>query len=139
MFAIDTHIARRWWVRPFLELVEAFPMDPTSPLATRALIREVEKGKHCVIFPEGRITVTGALMKVYEGPGMIADKADAQILPVRIDGASVQPLLAAEGQVPPALLSQDHHHRAAAAAIPDHRRTRAAAGAASWPATRSTR
>jgi acyl-[acyl-carrier-protein]-phospholipid O-acyltransferase / long-chain-fatty-acid--[acyl-carrier-protein] ligase len=87
MFAIDTHMARRWWVRPFLALVEAFPMDPTSPLATRALIREVEKGKHCVIFPEGRITVTGALMKVYEGPGMIADKSDAQILPVRIDGA----------------------------------------------------
>ncbi len=87
MFAIDSHVATRWWAKPFLTLVEAFPMDPTSPLATRALIREVEKGKHCVIFPEGRITVTGALMKVYEGPGMIADKADAQILPVRIDGA----------------------------------------------------
>src|SRR3546814_317643 len=87
VFAIDTHTATRWWVRPFLALVEAFPVNPTSPLATRALIREVEKGKHCVIFPEGRITVTGALMKVYEGPGMIADKSDAPILPVRIDGA----------------------------------------------------
>ena len=87
MFAIDTHMATRWWVKPFLALVEAFPLNPTSPLATRALIREVEKGKHCVIFPEGRITVTGALMKVYEGPGMIADKSGAQILPVRIDGA----------------------------------------------------
>lgn len=87
MFAIDTHMATRWWVRPFMALIEAFAMDPTSPLATRALIREVEKGKHCVIFPEGRITVTGALMKVYEGPGMVADKAGAQILPIRIDGA----------------------------------------------------
>lgn len=87
MFAIDTHMASRWWVKPFLALVEAFPLNPTSPLATRALIREVDKGKHCVIFPEGRITVTGALMKVYEGPGMIADKSGAQILPVRIDGA----------------------------------------------------
>ena len=87
VFAIDTHTATRWWVKPFLALVEAFPLNPTSPLATRALLREVEKGKHCVIFPEGRITVTGALMKVYEGPGMIADKSGAQILPVRIDGA----------------------------------------------------
>jgi acyl-[acyl-carrier-protein]-phospholipid O-acyltransferase/long-chain-fatty-acid--[acyl-carrier-protein] ligase len=87
MFAIDTHMASRWWVKPFLALVEAFPLNPTSPLATRALIREVEKGKHCVIFPEGRITVTGALMKIYEGPGMVADKSGAMILPVRIDGA----------------------------------------------------
>src|SRR3546814_9400903 len=45
VFAIDTHTATRWWVRPFLALVEAFPVNPTSPLATRALIREVEKGK----------------------------------------------------------------------------------------------
>jgi acyl-[acyl-carrier-protein]-phospholipid O-acyltransferase/long-chain-fatty-acid--[acyl-carrier-protein] ligase len=87
MFAIDTHMASRWWARPFLALIEAFPMDPTRPLSTKALIRQVQSGKHCVIFPEGRITVTGALMKVYEGPGMIADKADAQVLPVRIDGA----------------------------------------------------
>ena len=87
MFAIDTRMATHWWAKPFLALIEAFPLDPTSPLATRALIREVAQGKHCVIFPEGRITVTGALMKVYEGPGMIADKAGAQILPVRIDGA----------------------------------------------------
>ncbi len=86
VFAVDTEQARKWWVRLFLSLVEAFPMDPTNPMATKSLIKEVAKGKRCVIFPEGRLTQTGALMKIYEGPGMIADKANAPIVPIRLDG-----------------------------------------------------
>ena len=86
-FAINSHMARRWWVRPFLTFVDAYPMDPTNPMAIKGLIQAVREGRHCVIFPEGRITVTGSLMKVHEGPGMIADKADAPLVPVRIDGA----------------------------------------------------
>ena len=85
-FAIDTGIAKAWWVRPFLKLIKAFTLDPTRPLATRHLVNEVKKGETLVIFPEGRLTVTGGLMKVYDGTAMIADKADAVIVPVRIDG-----------------------------------------------------
>src|SRR3546814_19510179 len=87
VFAVDTYIARRWCARPFLALTRVFTVDPGNPFAAKALIREVRAGNHLVIFPEGRITVTGALMKIHAGPGMIADKADADLLPVRIDGA----------------------------------------------------
>ncbi len=87
VFAIDSFIARQWWLKPFMNLINAFPLDPTNPMAIKSLIREIEKDQHVVIFPEGRITVTGALMKVFEGPGMIADKANAPVVPVRIDGA----------------------------------------------------
>lgn len=98
-FAIDTFIAKKWWVRPFLGAMDAQPLDPTNPLATRSLIRLVQDGKRCVIFPEGRITVTGALMKVFEGPGMVADKADAPVVPVRIDGAQYSPFSRLKGKV----------------------------------------
>ena len=87
LFAIDTEIAKKWWVQPFLALIEAYRMDPTQPMALKGLIARVEAGAHCVIFPEGRITTTGGLMKVNEGPGLIADKAGAPIIPVRIEGA----------------------------------------------------
>jgi acyl-[acyl-carrier-protein]-phospholipid O-acyltransferase/long-chain-fatty-acid--[acyl-carrier-protein] ligase len=99
MFAVNTFIAQRLWVRPFLRLVNAFPVDPTNPLAMKSLVRAVEAGNKCVIFPEGRITVTGALMKVYEGPGMVADRADAPLVPVRIDGAQYTPFSRLKGKV----------------------------------------
>ena len=91
VFAIDVGIARRWWVKPFLKLTDALPLDPMRPLAVRTLIDAVKAGKALIIFPEGRITVTGSLMKVYDGAAMIADKADAEVIPVRIEGLEQTP------------------------------------------------
>lgn len=100
MFAVNSFVAEWPLVKPFLKLVNYFPLDPTNPYSIKSLIKEVEKDKHCVIFPEGRLTETGALMKVYEGPGMIADKADAVILPVRLDGVQHTPFARLKGKVP---------------------------------------
>ncbi|HWP27853.1 MAG TPA: acyl-[ACP]--phospholipid O-acyltransferase [Xanthobacteraceae bacterium] len=86
VFAIDAGIAKRWWVRPFLKMTRAVPLDPAKPLATRTLINAVRGGEPLIIFPEGRITVTGSLMKVYDGAGLIADKTNAPVVPVRIEG-----------------------------------------------------
>ena len=86
-FAIDTYVSKKWWVRPFLHLVKYFPIDPTNPMAVKSIIDEVKSGKRVVIFPEGRITTTGGLMKIYPGPALIADKSDAQLLPVYLEGS----------------------------------------------------
>ncbi len=86
-YAINTQMAEKWWVRPFAQIVHLFPMDPANPLSIKSFIKDLEQDKHSVIFPEGRITVTGTLMKIYDGPGLIALKSGARILPVRIDGA----------------------------------------------------
>jgi acyl-[acyl-carrier-protein]-phospholipid O-acyltransferase/long-chain-fatty-acid--[acyl-carrier-protein] ligase len=98
-FAIDTQVATKWWVKFFLKFVNAFPVDPGNPLATKSLIEYLRTNQRVVIFPEGRITVTGALMKIYEGPGLIADKANAVLLPIRIDGAQFTPFSYLKGIV----------------------------------------
>ena len=91
VFAIDSNIATRWWVKPFLKVARALPLDPTKPMATRTLIHGVESGQPLVIFPEGRLTVTGSLMKVYDGAGLVAVKTGATVIPVRIDGLDRTP------------------------------------------------
>ncbi|WP_198952885.1 MULTISPECIES: acyl-[ACP]--phospholipid O-acyltransferase [unclassified Achromobacter] len=98
-FAVNTTIAQSWWIKPFLKLFKAFPVDPTNPMSTKAMIKTVREGNTLVIFPEGRITVTGALMKVFDGPGLVADKADAAIIPVRLDGPQYTPFSYLKGKV----------------------------------------
>jgi acyl-[acyl-carrier-protein]-phospholipid O-acyltransferase / long-chain-fatty-acid--[acyl-carrier-protein] ligase len=98
-FAVNTAIANSWWVKPMLKIFDAFPVDPTNPMSVKGMVRAVKEGRTLVIFPEGRITVTGALMKVFDGPGMVADKADAPIIPVRIDGAQFSPFSRLRGKV----------------------------------------
>lgn len=98
-FAVNTFTAQKWWIKLFLRMVDAYPIDPTNPMAIKSLIDFLKQDKRCVIFPEGRITVTGALMKIYEGPGLIADKAKAKLLPIRIQGAQFTPFSRMKGKV----------------------------------------
>jgi len=98
-FAINTFVAKSWWSRPTFALFNMIPIDPTNPLAIRVLVDELKKGRKVVIFPEGRISVTGALMKVYEGPGAIAQMARARVLPARIDGAQYTPFSRMRGKL----------------------------------------
>jgi len=91
VFAIDQTIAQAWWVKPFLKIARTFALDPTRPMATRALINQVKAGDSLVIFPEGRITRTGSLMKIYDGAALIADKGEAPVVPVRIEGLEQSP------------------------------------------------
>ena len=109
VLAIDATIATRGWVKPFLKLTNALPIDPSKPMATRALINAVRAGNTLVIFPEGRITRTGSLMKVYDGAGLIADKTDVPVVPVWIEGLERTPFsYLTEWQTRPRMLPKVH-------------------------------
>lgn len=98
-FAINTHISQKWWIKPFLGLSKVFPIDPTHPMSLKNLIHHLQQESKTVIFPEGRITLTGSLMKIYDGTGMVAEKSGAMILPIHISGTQYTPLSKLQGLV----------------------------------------
>ena len=98
-FAINTHISQKWWIKPFLGLSKVFPIDPTHPMSLKNLIHHLQQESKTVIFPEGRITLTGSLMKIYDGTGMVAEKSGAMILPIHISGTQYTPLSKLHGLV----------------------------------------
>ncbi|MGH8582470.1 MAG: bifunctional acyl-ACP--phospholipid O-acyltransferase/long-chain-fatty-acid--ACP ligase [Gammaproteobacteria bacterium] len=86
VYVVHTHVAKNRWFRLLLAFVDYVAMDPTHPLGMKKVVKLVESGRPVLVFPEGRITVTGSLMKVYEGPAFAAARSGATIVPVRLDG-----------------------------------------------------
>ena len=104
VFVVHTTIAQNRWFKLILMMVDYLAVDPTSPMAMKKVIKLVETGRPVVIFPEGRITTTGSLMKVYDGPAFVAVKTGATIVPIRIDGASRSYFSRMSGRYPRSLL-----------------------------------
>ncbi len=84
---LHSTIVRHWFVRLGMRLFEHLVVETGHPLAMKTVIELIERGRPVLIFPEGRVTVTGSLMKVYEGPAFVAAKTGATVVPVHIDGA----------------------------------------------------
>lgn len=87
-YVVHQQIAERPGFKFLLRFVSHLAVDSTSPHAIKQIVKLVDSGRPVVIFPEGRITKTGSLMKVYDGAAFVAAKTGAAVVPVRIDGAA---------------------------------------------------
>ena len=87
VFVVHAQVLTKWYFRLLLRYVPHLAVDSASPLSIKLICRLVETGKPVVIFPEGRLTITGSLMKVYDGAAFVAAKTGATVVPVRIEGS----------------------------------------------------
>ncbi|MDD4880355.1 MAG: bifunctional acyl-ACP--phospholipid O-acyltransferase/long-chain-fatty-acid--ACP ligase [Gallionellaceae bacterium] len=104
VFVVHTGIVANPWFRLLLRGVDHLAVDPTNPMAMKRVVKLLETGRPVVVFPEGRITVTGSLMKVYDGPAFVAARTRATIVPVRLDGPARSYFSRLSGRYPRRLL-----------------------------------
>ncbi len=69
-----------WFHRKMMVNARTFPVDTTSPYAAKHMAEFLGKGGRLVLFAEGRITLTGAMMKLYDGTGFLLHKTGARVI-----------------------------------------------------------
>lgn len=81
---VDRKVAQRFLFRPFMQNRHTVQIDSMSPYSLKEVIHKLNEGTPLLIFPEGRMTQTGSLMKIYEGTGFAALRTGARILPLHL-------------------------------------------------------
>jgi acyl-[acyl-carrier-protein]-phospholipid O-acyltransferase/long-chain-fatty-acid--[acyl-carrier-protein] ligase len=87
-FVVSIETANVSFVHRFIMLNRlTFPVDTDSPYAVKRMAEHLRAGGKLVIFPEGRISRTGALMKLFDGTGFLLFKTRAQVVTCYLRGA----------------------------------------------------
>ena len=100
VFALNGHLYRNRLIRFLMRTADVMPFNPIEPGDIKELIPKVDGGRLCVIFAEGRVTESGGLMKIYEAPGLVADKSGAPLIPVWIEGPQYGYFSKTKGRLP---------------------------------------
>jgi len=63
-----------------------YPIDPLSPYAAKHLAGYLQTGGRLVLFPEGRMSQTGSLMKLFDGAGFLLHRSDTRVITAYLRG-----------------------------------------------------
>ncbi len=93
-FVTSSTTANVSWVHKKIMLNRrTFPVDPASPYAAKRMAEFLSAGGRLVMFPEGRITQTGAMMKLYDGTGFLLHKTGAKVITCYLRNALRAPVV----------------------------------------------
>lgn len=92
-FVTSNETAQTSWLhRKIMINRRTFPIEVTSPYAVKRMAEFLEKGGRLVLFPEGRLSRTGALMKLFDGTGFLIFRTRAKVITAHLRGALRVPL-----------------------------------------------
>ena len=87
-FVTSRETAQKSWLhRRIMINHRTFPIEVTSPYAVKRMAEFLEQGGRLVLFPEGRISRTGCLMKLFDGTGFLIFKTRAKVITAYLRGA----------------------------------------------------
>ena len=85
-YIIDQGFYHKPLLKPFLRLVRCIPIDTKhARSAIRAATEQIAAGEIVCLFPEGQLTRSGTLLRLRRGYELIAQHANAKVVPVWLD------------------------------------------------------
>src|SRR6059058_4044742 len=85
-YIIDQEFYNKPTLKPFLRTVGCIPIDIRhSRSAIRAATEQLAAGEIVCLFPEGQLTRSGTLLRLRRGYELIAQRANARVVPVWLD------------------------------------------------------
>ena len=100
IFLLHPKLYRNKCLRFFMAGARAIEYNYMDAAEAKKIIERLNTNDYCVMFPEGCMTDTGDLMKIYEAPAVIADRTGAPLIPVWINGGEYSPFSETEGRQP---------------------------------------
>jgi acyl-[acyl-carrier-protein]-phospholipid O-acyltransferase / long-chain-fatty-acid--[acyl-carrier-protein] ligase len=80
-FVTSSAAAEMSWIHKLIMVNRrTFPVDINSPYAVKHMAEYLQRGGRLVLFPEGRLSVTGSLMKLFDGTGFLIHKTHAKVI-----------------------------------------------------------
>jgi acyl-[acyl-carrier-protein]-phospholipid O-acyltransferase/long-chain-fatty-acid--[acyl-carrier-protein] ligase len=91
-FVTSSVVANSSWLhRKIMANRRTFPIDVNSAYAVKHMAEYLQAGGRLVLFPEGRISWTGSLMKLFDGTGFLIHRTRAKVITAHIRGATILP------------------------------------------------